>query len=296
MFEAGLPAGTRGSELRAYRISRGGAQGRTRAGASRASSACWGLGVTLEQVCERYHRRWALDGVSLTVAPGEIVALTGAPANGAGALLKLIATNIAPRSGAVRLIGQAALQAVDWDLFRARSIAHLTAPDPLLGGFSVRANLEGPLMGAHRDWHERRERLMATLESFDLQDVARSLVASLEPRVQARVRLAMALSTRPRLLLVDRPATRAAARQIVEALALHASLRGGDRDPTVIIASERVEAQRTIEIPYRAVGRKPLAAQQRGAPLATGHGPGWGCLRAESVGASGDRPAYSPSG
>lgn len=252
MFELGL-------SYRAETEPNGSANGRSCAGSSRSPSARWGLEVVLDGVCERYCERWALDGVCLAVAPGEIVALAGPPADGAGALLRMIETLRAPQSGAIRLIGRPALQEFDSELFRARSIARLGPPSSLLAALSVQGNLEGPLLGAHRDWRERRERVTAALGRFGLKRLARSLVGRLEPHAQARVMLAMALITRPRLLLVEEPRERAAAIQILDALDLYASMRDGERDPTVLIASgpspELLDAQRTIELPYRAIAQ-----------------------------------------
>lgn len=217
----------------------------------------WGLEVVLDEVCEPYCDSWALEKVRLAVGPGEIVALAGPPADGAGALLRMIETFRAPRSGAVRLIGQPALQAIDLGLFRARSIARLGPPSSLLAALSVQGNLEGPLLGAHRDWRERRQRVTAAIERFGLNRLADTVVGALDPHAQARVMLAMALITRPRLLLVDQPRERAAANQILDALELHANTRSGERDPTILIASdpssERVDVERTIELPYRAI-------------------------------------------
>lgn len=237
-------------------------------------STRWGLEVVLDGVCESYCESWALDSVCLAVGPGEIVALAGPPADGAGELLRMIETFRTPQSGTIRLVGQPALQAIDLALFRARSIARLGPPSSLLAALSVQGNLEGPLLGAHRDWRERRERVTAAIERFDLKRLAHTLVGALEPHAQARVMLAMALITRPRLLLVDQPRERAAANQILDALDLHGSMRNGERDPTILIASdpssERLEAHRTVELPYRLIAREdgePRSLQAMGLPL-----------------------------
>lgn len=260
---------------------------------TQSGSESWGLEVVLDGVHERYCGRWALDGISFEVAPGEVVAITDPPAGGAGALLRLIASAGGPQQGEIRLVGQAALQAIDWELFKARSIAHLRARDWPLASLSVQGNLEGPLMGAHRDWYERRERVTAAMESFGLAHLGRTLAGCLDLRTQDRVRLATALITRPRLLLVDRPPGPAAQTQLEDVLEMHAHLRAVGREPTVIVAGPfppgRVQVQRTIEIPHRAIARTPRAvrrARKRAAALAGPTAPEGDVLRSLQAGAS----------
>jgi ABC-type nitrate/sulfonate/bicarbonate transport system ATPase subunit len=237
----------------------------------------WGLGVVLEHVHERYCKRWALADVSLTVRAGDLVTIGGPPANGSGALLRLIADRRQPQSGAVRLVGQPTLQAIDSEIFQARSIARLTGAGSLLDTLSVAANVEGPLMAAERRWEERRERVTVALRRAGLCSVANRPVGMLSGEQRARVRLTMALVTRPRLLLVDALVDGWTAALARDALALSRDLSGCEHEPTVIIAARRrtgaakgcaVETSGAIELPYRAITRGKPRARRRATVLA----------------------------
>jgi thiol reductant ABC exporter CydD subunit len=92
--------------------------------------------------------RPALDGVSLTVTPGEIVALTGASGCGKSTLLSVILGFTRPAAGSVR-IGDADLALLDPDAWRAR-VAWLPQRPQLFAG-SIADNIRLARPGAGDD-------------------------------------------------------------------------------------------------------------------------------------------------
>ena len=142
-----------------------------------------------------------LDGVSLTVADGEIVCLTGPSGSGKTTLLRVIAGLAAPDAGTVVFAGanlrdvpvhrrEFGLVFQDHALFPHRDVAANVA-------FGLR------MQGVRR--RELASRVAAQLELVGLADAGRRDVTTLSGGEQQRVALARALAPRPRLLLLDEP-------------------------------------------------------------------------------------------
>ncbi|WP_433203053.1 thiol reductant ABC exporter subunit CydD [Dactylosporangium sp. CS-047395] len=102
------------------------------------SSVGSGAGVVLDQVVVAYPGRPALPTVSLTVAPGEFVALTGPSGCGKSTLLSVLMGFATPSSGSVA-VGGAALDTLDLDAWRRR-VAWLPQR-PWLGAGTIADNI-----------------------------------------------------------------------------------------------------------------------------------------------------------
>src|SRR5262249_3027417 len=79
--------------------------GRRAGGARALAPAMSGPAVELHELRQRYGDRIALDGISFTVAPGEIVALLGPNGSGKSTLFKILATLLEPTQGNARILG-----------------------------------------------------------------------------------------------------------------------------------------------------------------------------------------------
>jgi sulfonate transport system ATP-binding protein len=133
----------------------------------------------------------ALDGINLTVAPGEFVCVLGASGCGKSTLLSLIAGLDRPTSGVVDVRGgQPALMFQEAALF-----PWLTATGNL--------ELALKLRGVPR--RERAGRAQALLEIVDLGGVGHRRVHELSGGQRQRVALARALSQEASVLLMDEP-------------------------------------------------------------------------------------------
>ncbi|MDB5448497.1 MAG: transporter related protein [Phenylobacterium sp.] len=147
-----------------------------------------------------YGRLAAVDGVSLSVAPGEIVGLVGPNGAGKTTTLNMILGVLAPTAGEIRIDGI--------DLARARSralertaFAAVYAPVP--GNLSVEQNLR--VFGMIYGVRGLAARIDEMLEEFDLVRHRKTRCGVLSSGEQTRVALAKAMLNAPRLLLLDEP-------------------------------------------------------------------------------------------
>lgn len=146
----------------------------------------------------------ALDGVSLTLEPGEFVVLTGPSGSGKTSLLSIIGGLDRPTSGTVEVDGVSIAGFPDGD-FHREVVGFVFQHHHLLAHLPARVNVEIPLIGAGLGAAARRERAIALLEEVGLGHRLDSLAAHLSGGERQRVAVARALANNPRLLLADEP-------------------------------------------------------------------------------------------
>jgi len=147
----------------------------------------------------------ALRGVSMTVAPGEVVAVTGPSGSGKSTLLGCLAGLDEPDGGVVRIDGERLSRRPEQEraMLRGRSIGILYQSSNLVGHLSVEANvaLAQQLAGGRTDVAWRSE----VLERVDMARRAHARPAELSGGELARAGLAVALANDPAVLLADEP-------------------------------------------------------------------------------------------
>jgi len=149
----------------------------------------------------------ALDHVSLTVAPGEIVAVVGPSGSGKSTLLYLLGGLDKPDGGTVRVVG------VDWQTLRGserarflrRNCGFIAQGLALLPQATAAENVEVPLLLSGVEPTERRRRVTEALEQVGLAADAAKLTDQLSGGQQQRVSIARALMHQPAVVLADEP-------------------------------------------------------------------------------------------
>ena len=145
---------------------------------------------------------WVLaDGVNLTVAAGESVAILGPSGSGKSTLLKMIAGLEPLDAGQVFFAGTNITQTPP----EKRQFALMFQDFALFPHLDVAANVAFGLIEQRVPRRLARERALAMLTLFGLASHARQKVWKLSGGEQQRVALARALITEPRLLLLDEP-------------------------------------------------------------------------------------------
>jgi len=155
--------------------------------------------VEVQGVWKRFGRQWVLRDLSLTVEPGEVVALLGPNGVGKTTLLRVIATLIRPQRGTVRLFGKPA-RALEAERGWIGLVAN---PPAFYRHLSGEENLEQSLALAGRPIS--RERALEAMERVGLPPGR--AVAAYSSGMKKRLALARTLLGGPRLLLLDEPET-----------------------------------------------------------------------------------------
>ena len=147
----------------------------------------------------------ALDGVNLTVADGEFVAIVGTSGSGKSTLLHMLGGLDRPTSGAVTVDGKDIFSLKDEALtiFRRRKIGFVFQSFNLVPVLTVRENIVLPIQldGGRVD----ENYVGQVVTALGLEKKLDSLPGQLSGGQQQRVAIARALATKPAILLADEP-------------------------------------------------------------------------------------------
>jgi putative ABC transport system ATP-binding protein len=149
----------------------------------------------------------AVDGVSMSISAGELVALYGPSGSGKTTLLMLIAALLRPDAGAVLMNGRDISELSDTNAarYRLHELGFVRQSLNLVPGVSVLDNAALKLMGVDIGAREAHRRVMPLLKRLGLQQRIKHRAEQLSMGERQRVMIARALSTQPKLLLADEP-------------------------------------------------------------------------------------------
>ena len=149
----------------------------------------------------------ALDGVSLSISQGELVALLGTSGSGKSTLLNLIAGLDHPTSGTVRINGTdiSTMSAEQLSRHRRENIGMIFQSFNLISTMTALENVTLAMMFAGVPKSEREQRAAQLLESTGLKGRQRHRPKELSGGEQQRVAISRALANKPRVLLADEP-------------------------------------------------------------------------------------------
>ena len=178
-----------------------------------------------------------LDGVSLEVRRGELVAILGANGAGKTTLLRALSGLLPAKAGQVRFEGEDITRAAPHAIAR-RGLVHVPEGRGVLGELSVRQNLDlGMVM---HGWRGRRQELESVHALFPiLRTRAEMPAAMLSGGEQQMLAIARSLLCRPKLLMIDELSLGLAPRITLELMALLAGLR--QDGPTVLIVEQNAQ-------------------------------------------------------
>ena len=156
--------------------------------------------LRLSDIHKSFGPTHALDGASLEVGRGEIVALCGPTGCGKTTLLRVLAGFERPEAGRVEIDGQAVAGGGAWVAPDRRRVGMVFQDYALFPHLDVAANVG---FGVRR--FERSGRVLELLDLVGLGDLGNRFPDELSGGQQQRVALARALAPRPAVVLLDEP-------------------------------------------------------------------------------------------
>jgi ABC-type lipoprotein export system ATPase subunit len=197
----------------------------------------------------------ALDGLDLTVMPGEFVAVMGPSGCGKSTLLNMIGALDQPTEGEVWVNGENLARLKDVDAFRAKTVGFVFQLHNLLPTLSAQENVEVPMYGHVTGRKARQERAAALLDLVGLGDRLDAVPGQLSGGQRQRVAVARALANDPALLLADEPTGSLDSQSGEEIMALLAELNQNQAATILVVTHDRRVAQATQRIVRMKDGR-----------------------------------------
>jgi ABC-type lipoprotein export system ATPase subunit len=149
----------------------------------------------------------ALRGVSLGIAAGDFLAITGASGSGKSTLLHLLGGLDTPTEGAVLFRGQQIGKSQNGPAsgYRASSAGFIFQSFHLLPSLNALENVQVPMLGTGSHPRDREERARALLVELGLEPRLHQFPNQLSAGERQRVAIARALVNEPKVLLADEP-------------------------------------------------------------------------------------------
>jgi branched-chain amino acid transport system ATP-binding protein len=213
--------------------------------------------LEVRSVTVRFGGITALDDVSLTAAPRRVTGIIGPNGAGKTTLLNVLCGLVRPESGQIRFDGRELTRLRPHKL-AALGIARTLQGVGLFDGLSVaenvmvgatshaRAGFWSGLFGlprSDRDERQLRQLAMEALDRVGAADLADAMPGTLAYGLRKRVALARALVARPRLLLLDEPASGLSESELPELGGLISRLTD---DASVVVIEHRMDLMMSV--------------------------------------------------
>ena len=160
--------------------------------------------LTVEGLAKAYKGRRVVNGVSIHVDAGEIVALLGPNGAGKTTSFNMIVGAVKPDAGRVSF-EESDITRLPMHLRARKGIGYLTQEPSVFRKLTVEQNLLAILETCEGSREERATRLKYLLDELDLTPLAKSHAYQLSGGEKRRLEITRALVTGPRLMLFDEP-------------------------------------------------------------------------------------------
>ena len=158
--------------------------------------------IEINHLSKRYGALKAVDDVSFSVGPGEVLGFLGPNGAGKTTTMRIVTGFLAPTSGSVRVCGHD----LEREPLAAKAcMGYLPEGAPIYGEMSVRAFLDFIADVRGLSGERRRTRLDDVIGRLGLQGVLEQVVETLSKGFKRRVGLAQALVHDPQVLILDEP-------------------------------------------------------------------------------------------
>ncbi len=219
----------------------------------------------------------ALQGLDLTVAPGELLGIVGPSGSGKSTLMNILGGLDRPSAGRVWVDGQDLLKlsAAGLDHYRSEKMGFVWQQSSrnLIPYLTALENIEFPMIAAGMSWRKTRQNAARLLEMVGLSDRHRSRLGELSGGEQQRVAIAVALANEPRLLLADEPTGEV---DTTTAQQIYQTFREINRETgltTLIVSHDQEIARQVHRVVAIRDGRTATETVRMGKPAAAGGTP-----------------------
>jgi len=204
--------------------------------------------LCVKDLVRRFGGITATDRVSLDVAQGELHAIIGPNGAGKTTLISQLTGHLAPDSGSISLAGRDITHLPAWrrsalGLARSFQVTSLlldfTAADNVALAAQAHDGHSFRFLGDARKERGLRDQALAALQRVGLAERAHVLVSRLSHGEQRELELAVALATRPQLLLLDEPM---AGLGVTESARMVTLLRELRKEVTIVLVEHDMEA------------------------------------------------------
>ncbi len=158
--------------------------------------------IELRSLTKRFAQHTAVDALSFSVQPGEVLGFLGPNGAGKSTTMKMLTGFLAPTSGSASIFGHD----IQTQTMQAqRQIGYLPEGAPCYGDMSVRGFLE--FIAEVRGFRgaAKRQRVEAAVAQVELEKVLGQSIETLSKGFKRRVGLAQAILHDPRVLILDEP-------------------------------------------------------------------------------------------
>ena len=155
-------------------------------------------------VTKKYKSKQVVNGISISVSPGEIVGLLGPNGAGKTTSFNMIVGLVKPDEGDIIFEGNS-IAKMPMHARARLGIGYLTQEPSVFRKLTVEQNILAILETCTNDKVEQKARLKSLLEELDLTALAKSKAYTLSGGEKRRLEITRALVTSPRMLLLDEP-------------------------------------------------------------------------------------------
>ena len=204
--------------------------------------------LRVERLVRRFGGILATDNLSLDVISGELHAIIGPNGAGKTTLISQLTGQLLPNSGTIHFAGQDITRLPAWrrsalGLARSFQITSLlpdfTASDNVALAAQAHDGHSFRFWGSAREEQHLRQAAQSALARVGLADRADTLVSKLSHGEQRELELAVALATKPQLLLLDEPMAGLGTTESARMVKLLQELR---REATIVLVEHDMEA------------------------------------------------------
>jgi lipopolysaccharide export system ATP-binding protein len=160
--------------------------------------------LNTENLVKEYKHRRVVSGVSISVAPGEIVGLLGPNGAGKTTTFNMVVGVVEPDEGTVRFL-EHEITSLPMHQRARLGIGYLTQEPSIFRKLTVEENILAILETCKLNRQERSVRLKYMLDELDMARLAKSKAYTLSGGEKRRLEITRALVTSPKLLLLDEP-------------------------------------------------------------------------------------------